>query len=575
MNRGIKIILGILITGIIICLGILLGIRLEQKRLADQEQLETVNEIAIVNMDTGVLKDGKQIFYSESLMEISDETFISANLEEARNGIMNGNFAAYIIIPSSFSSNAESINDIPSKVKLEYGINPHLRQDVSNITIANIKNFETQLNTNMSYMYVQAILDEFHKVQDSSGMIMDNDVKDMENLNQINPEELTEDIELHTYEKVPNTVQEVDLTEQINQNTEYADELEKNYKQFVENGKSEFAKVKESGTEVKTYIAQLQTDMEQIDFVNDEEGNPIGEQGYQKLGEELDLYEENLLTAVKEIKIELGWQETEPMPTPTPTPMPTETTSLITTQSSKQILMDNLEDIIEALDELPILDREKMNELIKNDIVAPYRINAQSETEKIAEEVATVNDGIDTYLAKQEAFDPYEFYDKEKETALINSFQTNAYAMQKKVTDAHAEYQEYVDLVEENADTTIYDWNKQLNQSYEKTELNVKSAVNSAKQNRENINTINLDILGSFEKKLPYTRLGKLEYVQAYDFIVKPVVSVNAQGETETKAEQSEYVFIWILLYILMAALGIVILVLLVNHIRHREEEKE
>lgn len=575
MNRGIKIILGILITGIIICLGILLGIRLEQKRLADQEQLETVNEIAIVNMDTGVLKDGKQIFYSESLMEISDEIFISANLEEARNGIMNGNFAAYIIIPSSFSSNAESINDIPSKVKLEYGINPHLRQDVSNITIANIKNFETQLNTNMSYMYVQAILDEFHKVQDSSGMIMDNDVKDMENLNQINPEELTEDIELHTYEKVPNTVQEVDLTEQINQNTEYADELEKNYEQFVENGKSEFAKVKESGTEVKTNIAQLQTDMEQIDFVNDEEGNPIGEQGYQKLGEELDLYEENLLTAVKEIKIELGWQETEPMPTPTPTPMPTETTSLITTQSSKQILMDNLEDIIEALDELPILDREKMNELIENDIVAPYRINAQNETEKIAEEVATVNDGIDTYLAKQEAFDPYEFYDKEKETALINSFQTNAYAMQKKVTDAHAEYQEYVDLVEENADTTIYDWNKQLNQSYEKTELNVKSAVNSAKQNRENINTINLDILGSFEKKLPYTRLGKLEYVQAYDFIVKPVVSVNAQGETETKAEQSEYVFIWILLYILMAALGIVILVLLVNHIRHREEEKE
>ena len=131
-----------------------------------------------------------------------------------------------------------------------------------------------------------------------------------------------------------------------------------------------------------------------------------------------------------------------------------------------------------------------------------------------------------------------------------------------------------MDLVEENADTTIYDWNKQLNQSYEKTELNVQSAVNSAKQNRESINTINLDILGSFEKKLPYTRLGKLEYVQAYDFIVKPVVSVNAQGETETKAEQSEYVFIWILLYILMAALGIVILVLLVNHIRHREEEK-
>ncbi|MDD6203363.1 MAG: hypothetical protein PUB13_10585, partial [Lachnospiraceae bacterium] len=134
----------------------------------------------------------------------------------------------------------ESINDLPSKVKLEYGINPHLRQDVSNITRANIKKCETQLNTNRSYMYVQAILDEFHKVQDSSGMIMDNDVKDMENLNQINPEELTEDIELHTYEKVPNTVQEVDLTEQINQNTEYADELEKNYKQFVENGKSEF-----------------------------------------------------------------------------------------------------------------------------------------------------------------------------------------------------------------------------------------------------------------------------------------------------------------------------------------------
>lgn len=43
------------------------------------------------------------------------------------------------------------------------------------------------------------------------------------------------------------------------------------------------------------------------------------------------------------------------------------------------------------------------------------------------------------------------------------------------------------------------------------------------KQNRKELNERNLFLLSDITAKLPYTRLGNLEYTQVYDFIVEPM----------------------------------------------------
>lgn len=91
-------------------------------------------------------------------MDLQPDYLVPESIEAARSGINNGSYAAYILIPSDFSKNAVSINTVPEKSRLVFAINPNLREDISRLTMSDIKNFEINLNTNMSYMYMQAIL---------------------------------------------------------------------------------------------------------------------------------------------------------------------------------------------------------------------------------------------------------------------------------------------------------------------------------------------------------------------------------------------------------------------------------
>lgn len=150
----------LLVTG-----GIIAGIQVEQRNVTNKLQSETVTKIAVVNLDEGIKTKDKQIFYAEKLMDFSNENFVMDNLEAARTGIENGTYAGYVIIPADFSEDATSLNTNPQKTTLTYALNPNLREDISVLTLSDIRDFQLYLNTNMSYMYVEAILDEFHTVQ--------------------------------------------------------------------------------------------------------------------------------------------------------------------------------------------------------------------------------------------------------------------------------------------------------------------------------------------------------------------------------------------------------------------------
>ena len=154
IQKILKIISFILFEGILFLAAGLLGMQNEKNRILQEEEAETVTDIAIVNLDQGVYEDNKIHYYSNELMNLELDNLVSENLEMARQGINNGSYAAYILIPAEFSQNAVSINSVPQKSVLEFAVNPNLREDVSRLTMANIKNFEINLNTNMAYMYV-------------------------------------------------------------------------------------------------------------------------------------------------------------------------------------------------------------------------------------------------------------------------------------------------------------------------------------------------------------------------------------------------------------------------------------
>lgn len=641
----------VLLAGILLFAGCLIGMQNEKERLKQYEQAEIVTEIAIVNLDEGIYEDGEKIYYSSELMDLEADYLVAENLETARQGILNGSYAAYILIPAEFSRNATSINAIPEKAVLEFAINPNLREDVSRLTMSNVKNFEISLNTNMSYMYVQALLSEFHTAQDMSGTILENDNIETERLQAIDATELLVEPEYEEIEENDTEIEEVDFNETFDQNQMILDSLYTTYESFVLEGEEAFAAIKEKELVIEEGMGTFSESIEEVDIQTDEEGNNVYAEGLIALDEYLQEYNTNFDTQielVKDIVDAISGEENEDSDTGTEggegsdtahedgtsletepeegegTDAPeiedilgvdmkpvteiikdniiltletantritdcntanaqkienaktyiTELKEILAEQGADEELINKVNNLENELDGLQAVEELSIENTFDETIaLEPFRILKQEvekiekiETEEyqtifteqvlqpLEDEVNAENQAIKTagesimtplgeYMTELEELDLYEYYDEEAMDGLLEEFGENIFTMEEDVLETHGEYEDLVDNTIEHANETMETHQKNLEDAYESTTQNVSGEVNLAIQNRVAMNEVNSEILVSFREKLPYTRIGQLEYVQAYDFMVKPLkMSDSSIHENKTIVWQ-EYDF--------------------------------
>lgn len=680
MQKIIRIISIVLLEVILLLSAGLLGMQNERERISQEEQAETVTDIAIVNLDKGIREGDTTKYYSNELMSLELDDLVADNLEAARQGIYNGSYAAYIIIPAEFSENAVSLNDVPTKSTLEFAVNPNLREDVSRLTMANIKNFEINLNTNMSYMYVQAILEEFHAVQDSTGIIMQNDSDELARIMGIDPEGLMKSPEPFEIEWANPDIEDVDFEGVYETNTQISEDLRDNYDHFVTQGKEAFEVIREGEGAVvdgmdSFFAAMLETDIE-----TDSEGNVVYEQGLNELSLYIEEYDREF-TQQKNKVFEMIDAAVFITPTPTPTgepsgtptaapaeePSGTPTASPVETPDStptgepaatqepeptasatpeiipipviikntldsslekansqikerninteqqinevkgiigeirillgeqtemstyeepaeeagteaqetdhdyelpdeeisgrggdsedvEQQILDYLNKAEMALDEialmdamtieeiyneealqkefrklaeeiqsLPELDIDEYTGMFETGVLEPLKEEITNENTRIQEAGSTYMEIQSRYIEELGLFDPYDYYDYEKMNELTVSFEENIYELEEKVYESRNGYLELIYDTVDTSNESMETMQENLEDAYAGTESNVQQEIDLAKQYRESINETNVDILGDFKEKLPYTRIGNLEYVQAYDFMVKPI----------------------------------------------------
>lgn len=624
----------------------LLGVKSVENRIQQEEREQTVTGIAIVNLDQGVIQKNKKIFYSSELLDLNSDYLVVENLETARQGINNGTYAAYIVIPSQFSHNAISINQEPQKAVLEFAMNPNLREDISRLTMANIKNFEIGLNTNMAYMYVQAILEEFHNAQDGAEIILANDDAEKVRIEEMNPDALLSALEYTPYDLEAPPIDKVDFDGILKDNIEISGELKKNYDQFVSDGKEKLNQIKEGETTVVQEMDDFADLLGDVHLDRDGEESVYAE-GLQELENYVKKYEEELADqrAVIESMVEVA-PIVSPTPTPTPVsaetemPMPSATPTATPTQIPvviKQMLMESLEDInneiyqmnqqnkqeideikkiisgetgtesvefaedseeiligekldnietmrflkiedvykeeiieeslkqlVKAIDELPQFDSEGYENIVKQQVVQPIDEKIKTETARVQEEGSKCMESVQNYWLELSKVDMYQFYDQEKTDSLIINFTENVVELEKQIIDSQTEYQKYGNDVYLHASETMEDMQEQLGNAYDGTSENVQNEIDLLKEYRNNMNVLNSEILQDFSKKLPYTRVGNLEYVQAYDFIVKPIeLSDESVARSKINFVQND-IFMIRLFFIMLSLWSISIVVLLI-----------
>lgn len=251
-----------LILGII---SFYLGIRYEEQKLKNDEQYITQNIIAVVNIDEGIMVDGNRVNYAAELMSFPDVNFISTSLADAREGVAGGRYGAYIIIPNNFSRAVASINGEPEKASITYEIGNNLRADIKEEVTQDIQDFTANLSTNISYVYVDSIMGEFHSAQNGAKRVLDNDNSELEQVNAIEYETLIEAFVFPEVQRKEWELEDVDLSEHYNVLDENILQISSSYEEYLAEGKQALLELDQKREEVSRIILNLTDAMESID----------------------------------------------------------------------------------------------------------------------------------------------------------------------------------------------------------------------------------------------------------------------------------------------------------------------
>lgn len=569
----------------------------EQARLKRQQQEEVTTAIAVVNLDEGIWEEGKRIYYSSELMSIEEEIFVAENLETARQGIFNGTYAAYILIPSDFSERAVSINTIPEKAVLEFAINPNLREDISRLTMLNVKNFEISLNTNMSYMYVQGLLKEFHAVQDSSGQLLSNDAAELQRILAMDADELIVEPEYTKIEAAKLTIEPLDFEESFLKNEEIVKGLNEHVEELLKKTEEAVKTIEEINTAVGEGMKVFYTTIGSLDITRDEEGNLVygagvdamnawlsdyptvfEEQKKKTLGlliaydtaveesliameEKIDELEASLSggsgtgadagTVLQELRERMEALKEIPQ-------LPEEEALSEALQQLDQLKLTPLRQLAMEIDAIPRIDSADGITIMQEQLLTPVEEKITAENSQMQEAGAALTTLQEEYLKKISEIDWYSFYDIEEAGKLLTAFGENVYDLEEKILKNQMAYEDFVYETIDTTNAAMETHRENLDAAYEGTVERFSREVELAKEQRSQMNEINKDILGSFQEKLPYTRIGQLEYVQAYDFMAKPIKMTDTSVEKKQGVLWQDYTFLQQLLAALVILYGLI-----------------
>lgn len=606
---------------LLICGGFILGIQQEQNEVTKRLHAEEVKKIAVVNLDEGIKEGDKQIYYADRLMNLKNGDLVIDNLEAAREGIVNGIYAGYVIVPADFSKDTASLNTNPKKTILSYALNPNLREDVSVLTLTAIRDFEMTLNTSMSYMYVQAILNEFHNVQDSADVIMTNDNQDLSNLESIDSKKLLTSIDYKPLVKVDNNIEQLDLSGEYSDNEDVVGNIGDINKKFSKDVTAAFDNIKKDESLVTSQMNTLNSTFSSIDISKDDSGNIVYKPGQDKIDLNLDTYNSDFDLIKESLNTKMGlYPEKQSPPTivvqdqvdkrlleisgslassvdayneslPNKQEMLDDLNALklsssISEESDEAKKIDNLISKVDSIAELnlsiseekidvtsnlntifdglmtdinilPKIKTDDIQKVFDEEMVKPLTDEVLSETNKVNTQTGNTTTILGNYVKRLSEFNPYQYYDSKAVDDQIGKFSSNVSRIEEKSSKTHTDYLNYVDDVYQATDKNVTDLQNGIDMAYQGTTSNVDSRISQAKKERSSINEINISLLEEFSNKLPYTRLGELEYTQAYDFIANPVLTKDISQITRN-ISISYNVQILIKIYIIFTVIWLV-----------------
>lgn len=214
----------------------------------NKETREISNKIAIVNLDEGVMSDGTKTIYASQIISIPENGDLEpASLSAAQAGLDSGKYGAYIVIPETFSRTVVSINGTPEKCNLTYAINRNASAGAQYGIVHKVLKFIDGLNDDLSYIYLENILSEYHSAQDTADTVMGNDLKDKEAIDGIKAGDLISAVQIPALESVQNDIKPLDIGTYAEQDTTIVTEIGNAYTTSITEAQGQLTALREEG----------------------------------------------------------------------------------------------------------------------------------------------------------------------------------------------------------------------------------------------------------------------------------------------------------------------------------------
>ena len=247
--------------------------------------------------------DGKKTYYAQNMMMLPNDNFSLTNLEDARTGIKNGVYAAYIMVPVTFSDSIESINGTPVKATLTYEMNENLKTSIKPEVLKDLHEFQALLSENTTYIYVSAILREYHKAQDDSKIVMKNGDTNIDAVKNINPSDLFVQRKYTDFLTLDFTRADLDVDRYLNDNSRTSNQMNEDFRSMLTAGQESFDDVKNDHSEVEQEIEKLTGYVDDMKVSQD-----VYADGLSELNKVIDQFNDNINSKRNWVKEELASQ---------------------------------------------------------------------------------------------------------------------------------------------------------------------------------------------------------------------------------------------------------------------------
>ena len=307
MNKLIRVAFLFVLSISVFSIGVFCGTKLNkdnQERVI--EEINKSSDIALINLDEGVEIGVKKLYYAQSLLNSLSEHLKFTSLNDAKIGLENGTYAAYILLPSTFSASIESINEKPVKVELEYELSDKLAPESKAGIVKDIEDFKLKLSNDISYMYVSAVMDEFHNAQDNSKLVLDNDKKELESMSLIKVRDVISPIDFPEIEFVEFARNRLEIEPIVSSNLELIDAMKNSLLEKIQLGKDDYESVSKDKGLLDEGSKDFLNILGGLDIESDDNGEPVYQSGIDKLATQVNKYNAQLINNRTWISSELA-----------------------------------------------------------------------------------------------------------------------------------------------------------------------------------------------------------------------------------------------------------------------------